>query len=135
MGHILPLDSSFPRINDRLFLGGPTSVRGFKSNSLGPRDKDDALGGTIGYQLGLSLYSPIPKLSCYDWLRSHLFINAGTLAYYAKNLGWPSVSTGIGIAVKHPVCRIELNWHIPLVLRKDDQFIPGFGFGIGVQFL
>ncbi|KAJ1501373.1 hypothetical protein HMI54_010032 [Coelomomyces lativittatus] len=49
MGHILPLDSSFPRINDRLFLGGPTSVRGFKSNSLGPRDKDDALGGTIGY--------------------------------------------------------------------------------------
>jgi hypothetical protein len=66
-------------ISDRFLLGGPTSVRGFTTNGLGPRDGSDSLGADLTYSLGLSLYGPLPIKP--EWpLKLHAFANAGKLA-------------------------------------------------------
>ena len=83
--------SLFP---DRYHLGGPTSVRHFRLNSLGPKDVGDHLGGDAYYALGASLLTPfrVPALwrngatraTEGSWwnnenLKGHVWLNAGKL--------------------------------------------------------
>ena len=83
--------SLFP---DRYHLGGPTSVRHFRLNSLGPKDVGDHLGGDAYYALGASLLPPfrVPALwrngatraTEGSWwnnenLKGHVWLNAGKL--------------------------------------------------------
>jgi outer membrane protein insertion porin family len=83
--------------SDRFQLGGSTSVRMFRNNSMGPRDGGeahsafsvvsfrnlfdnvvDSLGGELYWAAGLSLISDFPKKP--DWpIKTHLFLNAGRL--------------------------------------------------------
>jgi outer membrane protein assembly factor BamA len=67
--------SLFP---DRFQLGGPTSVRMFKMNSIGPRDNSDFVGGDLMWAAGVSLLGPIPKIAHWP-LKAHAWINAGRL--------------------------------------------------------
>ncbi|KAI9175992.1 hypothetical protein H9P43_006356 [Blastocladiella emersonii ATCC 22665] len=144
LGALVPLDGDVPRIADRIFLGGPTSVRGFTHHGIGPKDGTDALGGTVAYQAGVSLFAPVPGLADKDWLRMHAFVNAGSAG---QAVPWtrdavealarvpPSVSAGFGLALRHPVCRLELNWAVPLVVHRGDAFKRGVSFGLGINFL
>jgi len=78
-GLLFPLDASGrTSLPDRFQLGGPTNVRMFKANSMGPRDNGDSLGGELYYALGLSILSSIPKKPHWP-LKTHLFVNAGRL--------------------------------------------------------
>ncbi|RKP25769.1 surface antigen-domain-containing protein [Syncephalis pseudoplumigaleata] len=77
-GFIAPLAGDRLRVNDRFTLGGPVSLRGFKTFGMGPREDDDMVGGNIYYALGLSLFTPLPKVDS-DRFKGHLFVNAGTL--------------------------------------------------------
>lgn len=77
--------------SDRFHLGGPTSVRSFLPNSLGPRDNTDYLGGDAFYALGASVLAPLPLGLGGEWGRSkrgawweenmrvHGWVNAGKL--------------------------------------------------------
>ena len=73
-------------------LGGPTCVRMFRLNSLGPKQQrtwtpncrhaadfaDDSLGGDAYWAAGLSVMAPIPWRP--EWpLKLHSFLNAGQL--------------------------------------------------------
>ncbi len=49
--------------------------------------------------------------------------------------GLPSTAAGIGIVYAHPVARFELNFSLPLVLRKGEQGRKGLSFGVGITFL
>jgi len=67
------------KISDRFFLGGAQSVRGFKLNGIGPReDRKDSLGGDAYVAAGISLFTPLPKLSRYP-VKGHFFVNGGSL--------------------------------------------------------
>ncbi|KAJ3370219.1 hypothetical protein GGF31_004277 [Allomyces arbusculus] len=144
VGAVVPFENDVPRITDRLFVGGSTSVRGFLHNGIGPKDGADALGGTIAYQAGVSLFTPMPGLADKKWLRGHLWANAGSAMQIvdfteAKLRAFveatPSIAVGAGVAVHHPQCRLEFNWGLPLVARRGDAVKPGFQFGIGISFL
>ncbi|KAL7750654.1 hypothetical protein RI367_003996 [Sorochytrium milnesiophthora] len=145
-GLIVPLAGTTTRINDRFFIGGPTSVRGFRWSSIGPKDAVDYLGGDAHYQVGVSLLTPLPRLADKSWLRGLLFVNAGSLTQLDRSVPLPtslqtflssppSVSAGVGLAIRHQICRLELNWGVPLVMRRGDASVPGFQFGIGLSFL
>jgi outer membrane protein insertion porin family len=80
-----------------MHLGGPTSVRMFRPNAMGPKDSGmflhlvpicllilrvsgigDFMGGDLHWSTGLSLLAPIPKRP--DWpVKCHMFVNAGRL--------------------------------------------------------
>ena len=145
------------RINDRFQLGGPTDVRGFRLSGLGPRDGNDAVGGDVYAAGSANLLVPLPRVGIDKPFRFQAFINGGrllalkgsekegrdgektmqTLASTIAELGngLPSMAAGFGLVYAHPVARFELNFSLPLVLRKGEDGRKGLQFGIGINML
>ena len=148
------------RINDRFQLGGPTDVRGFRLSGLGPRDGQDAVGGDVYAAGGASLLLPLPRVGKETPLRLQAFINGGrllalqdpgasdpskessrdvegSLLATVNKLGdgLPSCAAGVGLVYAHPAARFELNFSLPLVVRKGEEGRKGFSFGVGINFL
>ena len=158
----LGLDSNscpqLSRTNDRFVLGGPTDVRGFRLCGLGPHDGADAVGGDVYAAGSANLLFPLPRVGAEKPLRLQAFVNGGRLLPLRtaeKNAptssaevkdamvstvselanGLPSIAAGIGLVYAHPVARFELNFSLPLVLRKGEEGRKGLQFGIGINFL
>ncbi|MDF2687625.1 MAG: outer membrane protein assembly factor BamA, partial [Microvirga sp.] len=100
-GHIMGLGDNGDaggdlRIIDHFFMG-PSLVRGFASNGIGPRDistsdsRANALGGTTYFGGSLEVQFPIPVLPRELGLRGAVFADAGTLFGYDG----PTVFEGI----------------------------------------
>ncbi|OBT59711.1 hypothetical protein VE04_00056 [Pseudogymnoascus sp. 24MN13] len=139
------------RINDRFQLGGPTDVRGFKIGGLGPRDGPDSVGGDVFAAGSVNLLFPFPRVGKDTPLRLQVFANGGrllalqqtkgstsnsvtsTIAKLAEGL--PSLAAGVGIVYAHPAARFELNFSLPLVLRRGEEGRKGLQFGVGINFL
>jgi outer membrane protein insertion porin family len=154
----LEKDSQPSRINDRFTLGGPTDVRGFKIAGLGPRDGDDAVGGDIFAAGSANLLIPLPRVGKETPLRLQLFANAGRLLALKDGgdrggesskkaqhdvygtmaelgNGLPSLAAGVGLVYAHPVARFELNFSLPLIMRRGEEGRKGLQFGVGINFL
>ena len=146
------------RLNDRFQLGGPTDVRGFRLSGLGPRDGADAVGGDVYAAGSANLLLPIPRVGVDRPFRFQAFVNGGRLlalktpsgskdnegqevrqsvASTIKELGngLPTMAAGIGLVYAHPVARFELNFSLPLVLRKGEDARKGLQFGVGINLL
>ncbi|KAI8082793.1 surface antigen-domain-containing protein [Halteromyces radiatus] len=131
-------------ISDRFLLGGPLSVRGFRTAGIGPRDYKDALGGNIYWATGISAMTPLPTFE-HKPIRAHAFINAGTAVPWSTKtsaqdtasslMRSPSIAVGFGLVYRHSIARLELNYCIPLTAAKGDQVHRGLQFGIGLNFL
>ncbi len=136
-------DDGQTRLNDRFQLGGPTSVRGFYYNGLGPQDGKDSLGGDLYLAYSASVLTPLPGAPSHWPLRVQGFLNGGSLSPLDKRdvkgsvaevLGNPSLSAGVGLVFKHPVARVEMSFCLPLVARLSDRTRKGLQFGLGVEF-
>lgn len=148
------------RINERFQLGGPTDVRGFRLSGLGPREGQDALGGDVYAAGGASLLFPIPRMGKDTPLRFQTFINAGRLLSLKDTRqdkeqpmnssevrdsfkqtidelsnGLPSTAAGFGLVYAHPAARFEVNFSLPLVMRRGEEGRKGLSFGVGLSFL
>lgn len=142
---------------DRFTLGGPADVRGFRMAGLGPHDGGDALGGDAYAAGGASLLVPLPRAGRGTPLRLQAFVNAGRLVALndagagvgEPGAAWasvrrtvaelrselPSTAAGLGLVYAHPMARFELNFSLPLFVRRDELSRKGIQFGIGVTFL
>lgn len=49
--------------------------------------------------------------------------------------GLPSLAAGVGLVYAHPVARFELNFSLPLVLRRGEEGRKGLSVGVGINFL
>ncbi|MCP5843072.1 BamA/TamA family outer membrane protein, partial [Klebsiella pneumoniae] len=49
--------------------------------------------------------------------------------------GPPSMAAGVGLVYAHPVARFELNFSLPLVLRKGEVGTKGLQVGVGINFM
>lgn len=49
--------------------------------------------------------------------------------------GTPSMAAGVGLVYAHPVARFELNFSLPLVLRRGEIGTKGVQVGVGINFL
>ncbi|KAI0116704.1 surface antigen-domain-containing protein [Daldinia grandis] len=152
------------RINDRFTLGGPTDVRGFSLGGLGPRDGNDALGGDIFAAGSVNMLIPLPRVGPESPFRLQLFANGGKLVAMkskprddektanqrlsagtvfdgmvsaTKDLGTglPSIAAGVGLVYAHPIARFELNFSLPLVMRRGEEGRKGLQVGVGINFL
>ena len=150
-------ESKPSRINDRFQLGGPTDVRGFRLSGLGPRDGSDAVGGDVYAAGSANLLFPIPRVGKDRPLRFQIFANGGRLLALKTpktkgtdgeksrqmlsstmaelGNGLPSMAAGFGLVYAHPVARFELNFSLPLVLRKGEDARKGLQFGVGINML
>ncbi|KPM39601.1 hypothetical protein AK830_g6972 [Neonectria ditissima] len=152
------------RLNDRFQLGGPTDVRGFKLGGLGPHDGQDSVGGDVFAAGSVNMLLPVPYKGPDSGLRFQLFANGGRLVALknkgkatpeggAQGLdasavrngmvnavgellnGVPSLAAGVGLVYAHPVARFELNFSLPLALRRGEMSTKGLQVGVGINFL
>jgi len=137
-------------INDRFFIGGPLTLRGFNLHGVGPHSDGNALGATTYWNAGLHVYTPLPFRpgagGFGDYFRAHLFANAGNIGDFAytddhyKNFNILlnrlrySVGAGIVLSIGH-MARFELNYCLPFGQQSGDQTSPGLQFGLGVSFV
>ncbi|KAI0077621.1 hypothetical protein K474DRAFT_1661556 [Panus rudis PR-1116 ss-1] len=143
-GLLWPFGDTPAPLPDRFQLGGPTSVRLFRANSMGPRDGSDSLGGNLYWATGLSLISDIPRKPHWP-VKLHAFVNAGHLDAVDKNrsleesvkssIQRASVSAGLGLVYKLDPVRVEVNFGVPLLSNKGDGKRKGIQVGIGLDFL
>ncbi|KAK3316649.1 mitochondrial outer membrane beta-barrel protein Tob55 [Apodospora peruviana] len=49
--------------------------------------------------------------------------------------GLPSMAAGVGLVYAHPVARFELNFSLPLVVRRGEEGRKGLQVGVGINFL
>jgi outer membrane protein insertion porin family len=153
------------RINDRFQLGGPTDVRGFKLGGLGPHDGVDSVGGDVYAAGGMNMLFPLPRTGPASPLRIQVFANGGRLvalkhkgkskqgdgdplridsravrrsvssAVSELASGLPSLAAGVGLVYAHPAARFELNFSLPLVMRRGEEGRKGLQVGVGISFL
>ncbi|XP_054718205.1 sorting and assembly machinery component 50 homolog [Uloborus diversus] len=138
------------RINDRFFLGGPLSLRGFSMNGVGPHANDCFLGAEAYWAGALHAYAPLPFRPLKQVLdkicRTHLFLNTGNIGNFAftddyhhntmvllSRLRW-SWGFGVVLAVGG-IARFELNYCVPISSQPGDRAQEGLQFGLGINFL
>lgn len=155
-GALLPLPFGYglsgatspSRISDRFQLGGPTDVRVFQLGGLGPHDGRDAVGGDVYAAGGVSVTAPLPRVGAESPLRAQAFLSGGRLVALGKKgggglgaavgemgNGWPSMAAGVGLVYAHPIGRFELNFGLPLVVRRGEEGRKGLQLGVGITFM
>ena len=119
---------------ENFFAGGHKSVRGFKSNTLGPRDSTrDPLGGNIKLTGGLELFSPPPFEELADTLRISAFIDAGNV--FHNRIEWDEIRYSVGVAATwlSPMGAMSVSYGVPLNDKGYDD-VENFQFSFGSVF-
>jgi len=116
------------------FGGGPGSVRGYRSFSLGPQDVNGfALGGNRKATGSLELLFPMPGAANDPSLRLEWFVDGGNV--FAQSFAFNDLrySTGLGFFWTSPFGPLRLSFAQPLNAKSTDniqrlQFTFGTGF-------
>ena len=118
------------------YAGGPGSVRGYESSSLGPRDTANAvLGGTRRVVGGAELLMPFPGMEKEKSVRLSGFVEAGA-GYGGGDLpGSAGLRYSVGTAFTwlSPVGPLKFSYALPLNRQPVDK-IEKFQFTLGTMF-
>ena len=115
------------------FAGGTNSVRGFDTNSIGPKDNNgDALGDTHLILGNAEVLFPVPGLTDIKALRLGTFVDAGTVAS-SFAFGSLRYSAGIDVSWTSPFGPIRFSIAQPIRKLSDDK-IQRFQFTFGTTF-
>jgi outer membrane protein insertion porin family len=124
-------DTSEIPITQRFYLGGRTTVRGFRENSLGPLGSD---GAVIGGDTMLNGKNQFQYLVA-DSFSTHTFFDWGTvwLRHREFDLSAIRTSVGIGFQYRSPIGPIGLDVGYPLKLYEGE---PSYRvhFSVGSMF-
>lgn len=138
-GYMIGLFGDDVRINDRFFLGG-SSLRGFESSGVGPRDitTDDALGGNVFYATTIEFTTPIRIIQDVD-LRGSIFTDFGSLFTVddegpeVVDISNPRAAAGIGFAYVSPFGPIRVDF-AQAFLKEGFDKTELFRFSFGTRF-
>jgi outer membrane protein insertion porin family len=116
------------------FAGGPGTVRGYRSFSLGPRDElGNATGGNRKLTALGELLFPMPGAEQDRSLRLAWFFDGGQVYDNKIDLGELRYSTGLALFWSSPLGPLRFSWAAPLNPKPEDrlqrlQFTFGTGF-------
>ena len=119
-----------------LYAGGVTSVRGFDSYSLGPRDANDAvLGGNKRVVGNAEVVFPMPGTGVDRSMRLSVFLDAGQVYGPDEKLSLSELrySTGLSFIWVSPLGPIRLSYGKPLNAKPGDK-IQHLQFQLGQVF-
>ena len=132
---------------EHFFAGGPRTVRGWKENTLGPRETTidrRAVGGNVKIAGSLELFAPPPIGGDFEKsLRLGLFFDFGnvwlTSGYHGLvepegfSLGDLRYSAGVSVVWLSPVGALTMSMAYP-INKKDQDETQVFQFGFGSNF-
>lgn len=127
-------------INERFFLGGST-LRGFESAGLGPRDitTDDALGGNLFYRGSVEMAFPLGLPEDLG-IKGHAFTDFGSL-WNIDEISNPAIvdsgsvraAAGLGVSWRSPMGPIRVDLATPYA-SEDYDAEENFRFSFGTRF-
>lgn len=128
--------SSVP-VENRYFLGGANSVRGYEESGLGPHNGENALGGDFMLLANAEIRFPFPYLWRWNFSGA-VFMDSGNVWAHVRDVSWDDFNlsssiaqttvddyrygTGVGIRYNTPIGPIRLDWGFPL---KPDRLSEG----------
>jgi len=116
------------------FAGGPGSVRGYRSFSLGPQDEQgNAIGGNRKFAGTVEILFPMPGAEQDRSLRLAAFIDGGQVYGNKIDLGELRYAAGLALFWSSPLGPLRLSFATPLNDQPGDrrqtlQFTFGTGF-------
>lgn len=120
---------------EHFFAGGVQSVRGFRQNTLGPRDsRNNPFGGAVKLIGGADLFFPVPFLDeeFKSAFRLGVFFDAGNVFKDRPQLGDLRYSAGMSAQWLSPFGPLEISLAKPLNAKpQDDKQVFQFSFGAG----
>lgn len=118
-------------ITQRYYLGGRTTVRGFRENSLGPRGSD---GAVIGGDRMISGKTQFQYLAA-DSLSTHIFFDFGRVFLQNPAFGPESLRTSIGVGFQYlsPIGPIGFDVGHPLQEHSGEPSVR-VHFSVGSMF-
>lgn len=119
---------------ENFFAGGEKSVRGFRSNTLGPRDSTgDPLGGNRRITGGIELFAPPPFKELASTVRVSVFLDGGNV--FQDRIEWDEFrySVGVGATWLSPMGAMTISYGVPLN-DKDFDEVENFQFSFGSVF-
>ena len=111
-------------LTENFFAGGLRSVRGFRANTLGPRDSQgQPLGGNLKVAGTAELILPLPFTKDSSTFRVTGFLDTGNV-YSSKeefDVGSLRYSTGVAAVWLSPVGPFTMSYAYPLKTMADDE--------------
>jgi outer membrane protein insertion porin family len=128
---------------ENFYAGGPSTVRGYKANTLGPRETDinnDPVGGNLKLTGGLELFAPPPIGGKFEkTVRLGLFLDFGNVWWTEStdlvaptgfDIGEIRYTTGLSAQWLSPVGALSLSVAYPLNAEpQDEEQLFQFSFG------
>ncbi len=117
---------------NKFVTGGPKSVRGYKVNTLGPRDEyNRPFGGNLMVNTSAAVTFPIPLIDEAN-LRGSLFFDAGYAFEEADDfeLGDIRAAVGLGVSWLSPLGGVSMNISLPINDQSIDE-TESFQFNLG----
>jgi outer membrane protein insertion porin family len=121
---------------ENYFAGGLRTVRGYKSNSLGPRDSSgDAFGGSFRTIASAELFFPAFFFENTKNVRLGTFVDAGNVFASASDFELSEIRTALGVSMTwlSPVGALTFSLAKALNDKPGDRPEP-FQFSIGTVF-
>jgi len=121
---------------ENYFAGGLNSVRGYKTNTLGPRFSDDEpSGGSVKLVGSTSLIFPVPFLKDVRNFRLAAFADGGNVFSSTSDVKLDDLRFSAGLSVQwlSPLGPLVLSAAAPLNKKSGDDTQP-FQFSFGVPF-
>jgi outer membrane protein insertion porin family len=119
-------------IFDRLFLGGPNTLRGFAFRQVGPKDvSGEPVGGNTSLN-GTAEYSyPI-----IERVRGAVFFDIGDVYANAYEVTVSDLKSdaGIGLRLNLPIGPLRLDYGYPIMSDRESGRVGKFQFSVGYQF-
>ncbi len=118
------------------YAGGPGSVRGYDSNSLGPRDSTDSvLGGPRRVIAGVEMFAPFPGMGKERSVRLSGFVDGGAIYGPGDLPGSAGMRYSVGAALTwiSPVGPLKFSYAVPINKQPQDK-LQKFQFTLGSIF-
>ncbi len=121
---------------EKYYAGGVRSVRGYRTNTLGPRDsRGRPFGGNFRTVASLEFVFPVPFLEKSENMRLSAFMDAGNV--FAQPGDWEigeiRASGGIAFAWVSPIGALKFSYALPINDQPGDE-LEAFQFNVGTGF-
>ena len=136
IGQVNKISGDPPKIFDRFFAGGASTIRGFRERDVGPIDSetnDEPVGGKSILLASTELTGPIYEKTIF-WA---LFLDSGNVWEESSdwNLSELNVGVGLGVRLFLPIGAVQLDYGWPVVRDQDHLGSSGrFHFNLGYNF-
>ena len=121
---------------ENFYVGGPHSVRGYKENTIGPRDTSGRpLGGSTKIVGNAEVILPFPFLRDVKQARVTGFIDAGNVYGPDEDIEFDDIrySSGVSAIWISPFGAISASYAVPFATKSTDQE-QNFQFTFGTSF-